>query len=50
MRKTCVCLGSGGGYPKNHGEVDLYTIFDGNRDFNWGDIGTTYIVVKQWSW
>ena len=26
--------------------VDLYDvgIFEGNRDFNWGDIGTTYIV------
>ena len=38
-------------YPKNHcwGRVDLYDsqIFDGNRDFNWGDIGTTYIVDKN---
>ena len=47
--KTCVCLGSGGGFiPRimTQARVDLYDsqIFDGNRDFNWGDIGTTYIV------
>ena len=30
-------------------EVDLYDsqIFDGNRDFNWGDIGTTYIIDEN---
>ena len=47
--KTCVCLGSGGGFiPRimTQARVDLYDsqIFDGDRDFNWGDIGTTYIV------
>ena len=47
--KTCVCLGSGGGFiPRimTQARVDLYDsqIFEGDRDFNWGDIGTTYIV------
>jgi len=47
--KNCVCLGSGGGFiPRimTQARVDLYDvgIFEGNRDFNWGDIGTTYIV------
>ena len=47
--KTLVCLGSGGGYiPRimTQARVDLYDsgIFEGNRDYNWGDIGSTYIV------
>ena len=47
--KICVCIGSGGGYiPRimTQARVDLHTqnIFDGNPDYNWGDIGTTYIV------
>ena len=47
--KVCVCLGSGGGFiPRimTQARVDLYDtgIFEGDRDFNWGDIGVTYIV------
>jgi hypothetical protein len=47
--KTCVCLGSGGGFiPRlmTQARVDLYhqEIFQGNADYNWGNIGTTYIV------
>ena len=47
--KNCVCIGSGGGYiPRimTQARVDLYDqgIFEGNRDYNWGDIGTTYLV------
>ena len=47
--KICVCLGSGGGFiPRimTQARVDLYDtgIFEGDRDFNWGDIGATYIV------
>jgi len=47
--KTVVCLGSGGGFiPRimTQARVDLYDtgIFEGNRDYNWGDIGTTFIV------
>jgi len=47
--KNCVCIGSGGGYiPRimTQARVDLYDqgIFEGNRDYNWGDIGATYIV------
>jgi len=47
--KICVCLGSGGGFiPRimTQARVDLYDagIFEGNRDFNWGDIGATFIV------
>ena len=47
--KVCVCLGSGGGFiPRlmTQARVDLYDsqIFEGNRDFNWGDIGSTYLV------
>ena len=47
--KVCVCLGSGGGFiPRimTQSRVDLYDsqIFEGDRDFNWGDIGTTYLV------
>jgi len=47
--KTCVCLGSGGGFiPRimTQARVDLYDtgIFEGDRDYNWGDIGTTIVV------
>jgi hypothetical protein len=47
--KVCVCLGSGGGFiPRimTQARVDLHDsgIFEGNRDYNWGDIGSTYIV------
>jgi len=47
--KTCVCLGSGGGFiPRimTQARIDLYDseIFEGNRDYNWGDIGTTFLV------
>jgi hypothetical protein len=47
--KNCVCIGSGGGYiPRiiTQARLDLHkqNIFNGNNDFNWGDIGTTYVV------
>ncbi len=47
--KVCVCIGSGGGFiPRimTQARIDLYKqkIFDGNSDYNWGDIGTTYLV------
>ena len=47
--KVCVCLGSGGGFiPRimTQARVDLHDsqIFEGNRDYNWGDIGATYLV------
>lgn len=47
--KNCVCIGSGGGYiPRimTQARIDLYNqkIFEGNGDYNWGDIGTTYVV------
>lgn len=47
--KTCVCIGSGGGYiPRimTQARLDLHRqkIFDGNPDYNWGDIGATYLV------
>ena len=47
--KVCVCLGSGGGFvPRimTQARVDLHSqdIFEGNPDYNWGDIGCTYIV------
>ena len=47
--KVCVCLGSGGGFiPRimTQARIDLYDaeIFEGNRDYNWGDIGTTFLV------
>ena len=47
--KSLVCLGSGGGFiPRimTQARVDLYDsqIFEGNRDYNWGDIGATYLV------
>lgn len=47
--KNCVCIGSGGGYiPRimTQARIDLHKqgIFDGNGDYNWGDIGATYVV------
>lgn len=47
--KNCVCIGSGGGYiPRimTQARVDLHSqgIFEGNGDYNWGDIGATYVV------
>jgi len=47
--KNCVCIGSGGGYiPRimTQARVDLHkqNIFEGNGDYNWGDIGVTYVV------
>ena len=47
--KVCVCLGSGGGFiPRlmTQARVDLYEskIFEGNGDWNWGDIGATFVV------
>lgn len=47
--KNCVCIGSGGGFiPRimTQARIDLYKqgIFEGKDDFNWGDIGTTYLV------
>jgi hypothetical protein len=47
--KICVCIGSGGGFiPRimTQARIDLHkqNIFEGNGDYNWGDIGVTYIV------
>lgn len=47
--KTCVCIGSGGGFiPRlmTQARLDLHKqeIFEGNSDYNWGDIGVTYVV------
>ena len=47
--KNCVCLGSGGGFiPRimTQARIDLHSqnIFEGDANYNWGDIGTTYIV------
>jgi hypothetical protein len=47
--KNCVCIGSGGGYiPRimTQARIDLYNqgIFEGNGEYNWGDIGATYLV------
>jgi hypothetical protein len=47
--KNCVCIGSGGGFiPRlmTKARLDLHEqkIFEGNKDYNWGDIGTTYLV------
>jgi hypothetical protein len=47
--KNCVCIGSGGGYiPRimTQARIDLFKqgIFEGNNDFNWGDIGATYLI------
>lgn len=47
--KSVVCLGSGGGFiPRimTQARMDLHKqgIFEGDEDYNWGDIGTTYLV------
>lgn len=47
--KVCVCLGSGGGFiPRimTQARYDLHkqNIFEGDSDFNYGDIGSTYVV------
>jgi hypothetical protein len=47
--KVCVCIGSGGGYiPRimTQARIDLHkqNIFNGNSDYNWGDIGATYLI------
>ncbi len=47
--KVCVCIGSGGGFiPRimTQARIDLHSqkIFEGNPDYNWGDIGVTYLV------
>lgn len=47
--KNCVCIGSGGGYiPRiiTQARLDLHQqgIFEGDSDYNWGDIGATYVV------
>lgn len=47
--KTCVCLGSGGGFiPRimTEARMDLHDsgIFEGNRSVEWGDTGTTILV------
>lgn len=47
--KVCVCLGSGGGFiPRimTQARLDLHNtgIFEGNGDYNWGDIGVTFVV------
>ena len=47
--KVCVCIGSGGGFiPRiiTQARIDLHNqkIFEGDPDYNWGDIGVTYLV------
>ena len=47
--KNCVCIGSGGGFvPRimTQARYDLHQqgIFEGNSDYNWGDIGATYVI------
>ena len=47
--KTCVCLGSGGGFvPRimSQARIELHDqqIFEGNRSMEWGDVGTTILV------
>lgn len=47
--KTCVCLGSGGGFIPRimvQARVDLHDqgIFEGDSNVSWGDIGSTFIV------
>jgi len=47
--KTCVCLGSGAGFiPRimTQARLDLHDqgIFSGDKDYNHGDIGETYLV------
>ena len=44
-----MCIGSGGGYiPRimTQARIDLHKqgIFEGDGDYNWGDIGATYVV------
>ena len=47
--KTCVCLGSGGGFiPRimSQARIDLHEqeIFEGDKNMEWGDSGTTILV------
>ena len=47
--KTCVCLGSGGGFvPRimSQARMDLHDhgIFEGLKQMEWGDVGTTILV------
>jgi hypothetical protein len=47
--KHCLCIGSGGGYiPRimTQARIDLHQqgIFEGDNDYNWGDIGVTYVI------
>ena len=47
--KNCICIGSGGGFiPRimTQARMDLYKqgIFEGDDNYNWGDIGATYLV------
>ena len=47
--KTCVCLGSGGGFiPRimSQARMDLHDqkIFEGEKLMEWGDVGTTILV------
>ena len=47
--KTCVCLGSGGGFiPRimTRARQDLHEagIFEGDNGMSWGDIGVTFVV------
>lgn len=47
--KVCVCIGSGSGYiPRimTQARIDLHKqkIFEGNSNYSWGNIGTTYLV------
>lgn len=47
--KNLICLGSGGGFiPRimTQARLDLFdqSIFEGNKDINYGDIGVTYLV------
>ncbi len=47
--KTCVCLGSGGGFiPRimSQARIDLHDqdIFEGKKSMEWGDSGTTILV------
>lgn len=47
--KNCVCIGSGGGYiPRimTQARIDLHGqgIFEGDPDYSWGDIGSTFLV------
>lgn len=47
--KNCVCIGSGGGFiPRiiTQARIDLHksNIFIGDGDYNWGDIGVTYVI------